>query len=66
MNLKIVKTENKEVEKRIKEGLKNSGGHCPCVIPEFWNEDTKCLCKEFREQDTVGYCHCGLYRKVEV
>jgi hypothetical protein len=21
------------------------------------------MCKEFREQTTEGYCHCGLYYK---
>ena len=31
------------------------------------SEDTKCMCKEFREQiadpDFKGYCHCMLYYK---
>ena len=28
------------------------------------NEDTKCMCKEFREMAS-GTCHCGLYTKTE-
>ena len=31
------------------------------------SEDTKCMCKQFREQianpDFEGYCHCMLYYK---
>lgn len=38
--------------------------HCPCKVKK--NEDTLCMCKEFREQNEPGYCHCGLYYKEEV
>lgn len=39
-------------------------GYCPC---EIWqNEDTKCPCKNFRDQTEPGECHCGRYEKVEV
>lgn len=37
-------------------------GYCPCAIER--NEDTKCICKEFREQESEGPCHCGRYMKV--
>lgn len=30
------------------------------------SDDTKCPCKEFRDQEEVGYCHCGRYYKDEV
>lgn len=57
--------ENKEIVKNIREGLKQTGGYCPCKIQK--NEDTKCMCKEFREQiedpNFEGYCHCLLYYK---
>jgi len=56
---------NKEVVATIKEGLKRNGGYCPCRREK--NEDTKCMCKEFREQiedpNYEGYCHCMLYYK---
>lgn len=61
--MKIVVSQNLEVVKLIREGLKRTGGYCPCLIEK--NEDTKCLCKAFREQTTLGPCHCGLYEKVE-
>ena len=36
-------------------------GYCPCAV--FRNPDTKCMCKEFREQES-GVCTCGRYEKV--
>ena len=45
----------------IKQKLKDNGGYCPCRLEQ--TEDTKCPCKEFREQNEAGECHCGLYEK---
>ncbi len=54
-----------EVVRYVREGLKASGGYCPCRPQR--TPDTKCVCKEFREQmedpDFEGYCHCMLYYK---
>lgn len=56
---------DKEIVKTIKEGLKRTGGYCPCKFEK--TEDTKCMCKEFRNQikdpKFEGYCHCLLYYK---
>ena len=56
---------NKEVVKTVKDGLKARGGYCPCRLKQ--SEDTKCICKEFREQiadeSFEGFCHCMLYYK---
>ncbi len=56
---------NKDVVKTVKEGLKARGGYCPCRMKQ--SEDTKCICKEFREQiadkNFEGFCHCMLYYK---
>lgn len=45
--------------------IKSNGGYFPCSLIK--NEDTKCMCKEFREQiadpNFEGYCHCMLYYK---
>ncbi len=63
--MKIKFNEDKEIVKTIQEGLKKNNGYCPCRIEK--NEDTKCMCKEFREQvkdpEFEGYCHCMLYYK---
>lgn len=49
----------------IKEGLKKTGGYCPCRMEK--TDDTKCMCKEFKEQiadpNFEGFCHCMLYYK---
>lgn len=55
-------SEDKELVKNIREKLKENGGFCPCRLVK--NEDTKCMCKEFREQEE-GECHCGLYVKIK-
>ena len=53
------KAHAQEVRKKLKE----NNGYCPCVVIQ--NDETKCMCKSFREQDYEGECHCGLYIKVE-
>ena len=54
----------KELEE-VKEGLRKRGGYCPCITKK--SKDTKCMCKQFREQiqdpDFEGYCGCLLYYK---
>lgn len=54
-----------EIVKQIREGLRQTGGYCPCKLER--SEDTRCMCTEFREQiadpDFEGYCHCLLYYK---
>lgn len=56
---------NKEIVDTIKEGLKKTGGYCPCRTER--TDDTKCMCKEFKKQikdpNFEGYCHCMLYYK---
>lgn len=57
--------ENSEIVKQIRDGLKQTGGYCPCRLSR--TPETKCMCKEFREQiadpNFEGYCHCLLYYK---
>lgn len=60
--MKVTVTKDKELAQEIREKLRNNDGYCPCAIEK--DEDTKCMCKQFREQP-VGYCHCGLYYKEE-
>ncbi len=60
--LKIIKNENKYNE--VTEAVKNNDGYCPCMLQK--TPDTKCICKEFKEQITTGECHCGRFLKIEV
>ena len=56
----VILSEDKELVQEIREKLKVNEGYCPCRIEK--TPDTKCMCKEFREQES-GECHCGLYVK---
>lgn len=62
--LTIEKNPDMETYHRVKEAVKANDGYCPCRLQK--TSDTKCMCKEFREQQTEGLCHCGLYVKKEV
>lgn len=63
--MKIELNSDKEVVKMIQDGLKKTGGYCPCRREKI--DDNKCMCKEFREQvadpNYEGFCHCMLYYK---
>ena len=63
--MKITLNPDKQIVKTIQEGLKQKNGYCPCRLEI--TEDTKCMCKEFREQisdpNFEGFCHCLLYYK---
>lgn len=63
--MKIIENPDKEVVRVIREGLKKTGGYCPCRRDRL--EEFKCMCEEFKNQikdpDFEGYCHCRLYYK---
>lgn len=63
--MKVTFNENKELVAKVQEGLKRTGGYCPCRLER--TPDTKCMCKEFRDQiadpSYEGYCQCLLYYK---
>lgn len=54
-----------EIRAKLKDNKEKYGKqYCPCVLPNNHNDDTVCMCKEFREQmdrHEPGECHCGLY-----
>jgi len=59
--LKIMKNPDAETYNAITQAVINNDGYCPCLLEK--TEDTKCICKEFREQNYPGECHCGRYIK---
>ena len=59
--MKIKTNSDAEFVKEIKTKIKANNGYCPCRLTK--TPDTKCMCKEFREQTSEGYCHCGLFIK---
>jgi ferredoxin-thioredoxin reductase catalytic subunit len=60
--LRVKVSDNKELVNEIRTKLKENNDYCPCSLIK--SEDTKCMCKEFRNQE-LGECHCGLYIKIE-
>ena len=63
--MKVSFNPDEKIVETIKNGLDKTGGYCPCRLER--TEDTKCMCKEFKEQindpDFEGFCHCMLYYK---
>ena len=59
--MRITINQDKDFVTKFRNNIKNNNGYCPCSIIK--SNDTKCMCKEFREQDNTGWCHCGLYYK---
>ena len=41
--------EDKEMVKTVRDGLKRTGGYCPCRLER--TEENKCICKEVRQVD---------------
>ena len=58
--MKIKVTNDVELRDKIRQALKENDGYCPCRLEK--TPETKCMCKEFLEQES-GPCHCGLYYK---
>ena len=63
--MKITRYADNNAAKEIRAAIRAAGGHCPCVLEIYRNEDTLCMCKEFRESPVGTVCTCGLYKKVE-
>lgn len=57
---KIKENPDREFANDVKKQLKANNNHCPCKLQK--TPDTKCMCKDFREQES-GWCDCGLYYK---
>lgn len=63
--MKVTLNPDKEIVNIVKEGLKRTGGYCPCR--REYTPENKCMCEEFRKQiedpNFEGFCHCMLYYK---
>ena len=49
--MKIRYNENQEIVDSVKQGLKRTGGYCPCRLAR--TEENKCMCKEFRNRSRI-------------
>lgn len=61
-DLKIIRNPDTSKYAEATVAVFEHSGFCPSIIGR--SDDTKCPCKEFREQDEIGYCRCGRYKKV--
>ena len=63
--MKIKLNPDQEIVNTIREGLKRTGGYCPCRVER--TEENRCMCQEFKDQiaDPLfeGFCHCMLYSR---
>jgi hypothetical protein len=53
---------HEEELKEIIEAVEANEGYCPCALQK--DEDTKCMCKDFRDSTDTDFCHCGRFYKV--
>lgn len=53
----------REIDPGFRKYVIENDGYCPCMVEK--TPDTKCMCREFREQKEPGPCHCGRYEKYE-
>lgn len=58
----IKKNPDQEAYDEITEAVNVNGGYCPCV--NLKNEDTKCMCRSFKDSGHADFCHCGRFFKV--
>ena len=58
----IKQNPNENELKEIIEAVDANEGYCPCALEK--NPDTKCMCKEFRDNEDTDFCHCGRFYKV--
>lgn len=58
--MKIRLNDDIDLVREIRQKLQDNDGYCPCRLDK--NDDTKCMCKDFKLQ-YEGMCHCGLYEK---
>ena len=59
MNIKKNPDNNKYEE--VTQAVKDNDGYCPCELEK--NENTKCICKTFKDSQEKGECHCGRFVK---
>ena len=63
--MKVILNPDDKVVQMINEGLKRTGGYCPCKVKRI--PENKCMYEEFRNQikdpNFEGFCHWRLYYK---
>ena len=63
--MKIQLNDDIELVQETRKQLKENNQYCPCALEH--TEETKCMCKDFRDKIAEGYigeCNCGLYKTI--
>lgn len=67
--IKVERIRTKEADETFNKMLDNDG-YCPCLLVK--TENTKCMCKNFRDKikdlqpDSAVTCHCGVYKAINI
>lgn len=64
---KIVLNDDLPLVAEVNRQLQETRGYCPCAL--IWNEDTRCVCKAFKELLANGEeteCACGKYKIIKI
>ena len=59
----ILRNPSEEEYNEITEAVKANDDYCPCMPSK--SDDTKCMCKAFRDSKDTDFCHCGRFYKVK-
>lgn len=59
----IFKNPSEEEYNEITNAVKLNDDYCPCMSNK--SDDTKCMCKAFRDSKETDFCHCGRFYKVK-
>ena len=62
--LKIIPNPDKEMYEAVTKEVKANDGYCCCRLVR--DKNTRCVCKDFKNQQTEGLCYCERFMKVEV
>ena len=57
----IKKNPDTHIYNMVAKAVNDNDGYCCCKIEH--SPENKCICQDFKEQDTYGFCHCGRYYK---
>lgn len=63
--MRIELNKDEEIVNEVRQALKANDGYCPCKIEHL--PENRCMCRDFINNVPAGeYCHCGLYKKLEI
>ena len=62
--LKIIPNPDREMYEAVTKEVKANDGYCCCRLSR--DSSARCMCKDFKEQQTEGLCYCERFMKVEV